>query len=180
MLSEIAILYENATEEYKERLSKAENDFTVLSIFVNPTQFDNSDDLKRYPRTIEQDIQIAKLRTEVYIVCIALLIVLMMFIGYRLAMQIKSNKQLAADRDAHLKRIASQNKILTRITYIQSHDLRGNVATILGLSKLFNFEDATDPFNKEIIHNIDMVATKMDGVVTDVINEENELMKNNI
>ncbi len=37
--------------------SKVENDVTGCSIFVNPIQFNNPDDLKKYPRTIETDIQ---------------------------------------------------------------------------------------------------------------------------
>lgn len=38
---------------------RSENDITVLSIYVNPTQFDNKDDLNRYPITLEQDRIIA-------------------------------------------------------------------------------------------------------------------------
>ncbi len=42
------------------RKSSQENEFTVLSIYVNPTQFNNPDDLKKYPRTWEADLEIAK------------------------------------------------------------------------------------------------------------------------
>lgn len=33
----------------------AENDVTVASVFVNPTQFDDKKDLERYPRTLDAD-----------------------------------------------------------------------------------------------------------------------------
>jgi pantoate--beta-alanine ligase len=44
------------------RRSRAENDLTLVSIFVNPTQFDDRADLERYPRTLDTDL--AALRDE--------------------------------------------------------------------------------------------------------------------
>ena len=39
------------------RRSRAENDRTLVSIFINPTQFDEPSDLARYPRTTEADLE---------------------------------------------------------------------------------------------------------------------------
>jgi len=36
----------------------AENDVTVVSVFVNPTQFNDKDDLSRYPRTLDADCRL--------------------------------------------------------------------------------------------------------------------------
>jgi pantoate--beta-alanine ligase len=37
--------------------AKAKADITVCSIFINPTQFNNPDDFKKYPHTTEHDLQ---------------------------------------------------------------------------------------------------------------------------
>ena len=42
------------------RRSVKENDVTVVSIFLNPTQFNDPKDLERYPRTLEADCRLLK------------------------------------------------------------------------------------------------------------------------
>lgn len=40
------------------RRSVAENDVTVVSVFLNPTQFNDKKDLERYPRTLDADCKL--------------------------------------------------------------------------------------------------------------------------
>lgn len=40
--------------------ARGENDVVVVSIFVNPTQFNDPNDLRNYPRTPEQDLTLLK------------------------------------------------------------------------------------------------------------------------
>lgn len=48
-------------------LAAAENDRVVVSIFVNPTQFNDPNDLKNYPRSLENDLSLLSSRLCDYI-----------------------------------------------------------------------------------------------------------------
>ena len=47
------------------------NDKVVVSIFVNPTQFDSSEDLKKYPRNLDEDVELLKTVSDSHILVYA-------------------------------------------------------------------------------------------------------------
>ena len=65
----------------------------------------------------------------------------------------------------YLKKIEGQNEKLRKIAWIQSHEVRAPVASILGLAQLFNKEDVTDPLNADIIDKIQEATLSLDEII---------------
>lgn len=51
------------------RRSVADNDITIVSIYVNPTQFNDQNDLNNYPIDLEQDIKLLQNLGVDYVLC---------------------------------------------------------------------------------------------------------------
>ncbi|MDR2709070.1 MAG: pantoate--beta-alanine ligase, partial [Elusimicrobiota bacterium] len=49
--------------------SVKENDKTLVSIFVNPTQFEPNEDYLKYPRPLDKDLKICKAQNVDYVFC---------------------------------------------------------------------------------------------------------------
>jgi light-regulated signal transduction histidine kinase (bacteriophytochrome) len=66
------------------------------------------------------------------------------------------------------RELSRQNEQLQQFGFITSHNIRGPVASLLGLTNLFNHEKLDDPDNAVIIHNIAATVNKLDGVIRDL------------
>jgi PAS domain S-box-containing protein len=75
----------------------------------------------------------------------------------------------------HLMKIEQQNTALREIAFIESHKVRGPVATILGLAQFFNYDSLEDPLNKEIMEGILKVSLDLDGIIREVVRKSNEM-----
>ena len=70
----------------------------------------------------------------------------------------------------HVDMIEQQNKRLREIAWIQSHEVRAPVASILGLIQVFNMEDPADPVNRELLKHLKEATDKLDEVTRRITN----------
>lgn len=104
-----------------------------------------------------------------------LVIVLTFFIYRNYNTQKKYNAILNKEKLQHLADIDAQKTVLTDIAYVQSHEIRGPISTIMGLVQIFNFDKPEDPMNKELLEGIYEVTQRLDQKVKEVVQKENAL-----
>jgi DNA-binding response OmpR family regulator len=74
--------------------------------------------------------------------------------------------------DARLK---TQYKELFEIALLQSHQVRVPMTQIIGLFKLFKFDNLIDPINGEILSRLNVVALSMDNIVHNIVKKTYEI-----
>ncbi len=132
----------------------------------------------------ERDLQIEKLKASnrrnermAYIAGIVLLLVAIGIILNKVMKQARHNEQLSSEKKKHLARIQEQSNVLEDFAHTQAHDIRGEVVKILGITKLFNYENPADPVNKDLMENMAKVTEDLDAIVKDMVAKENKFNK---
>lgn len=82
----------------------------------------------------------------------------------------EKNKKCISDEIMKL-----QHEKLFEIAFLQSHQVRVPIVHILGLFKLFNFDNFTDPINAEIICKLKITAEEFDKVIQEIVQKTNEI-----
>ena len=65
--------------------------------------------------------------------------------------------------------IDQQNKKLRSISLLSSHELRGPVATILGLTSVFDADNICNPENLHIVNHIRTASEELDRVIREIV-----------
>lgn len=87
----------------------------------------------------------------------------------------QSNEQLEAQVERRTKdlvkvlaRLEDQNRGLSRFSHIISHNLRGPVASAIGLVGLFNMENMSDPTNGQVIGRLSAMVRDIDSILKEL------------
>ncbi len=77
------------------------------------------------------------------------------------------------------KRIIEQNKKLLEVISIASHEIRGPIASLLGLVDVFNQKNFSDPFNAEIITLVQQTTRQVDSMLHTLVEKTYALQQEN-
>lgn len=84
---------------------------------------------------------------------------------------ITERKNAEEEQNAYIKK-------LSEIAFLQSHQVRSPIASLLGLISLFNFDNPTDPMNSEVLSRVKIVAKKLDDVIQEIVKKTSSIEQN--
>ena len=172
--------YAQALEAYKQHILFRDS---VLSdenrVKIANMETEREQALKEKQIEINNLLVTAKKRERImYGLAVGLLVLTIAVVTNKFLQQKKRNRRLAAERKRHLEQIEKQKIVMGDIAYAHSHDVSGQVATILGLASVLNTDNFADADNKVVIDGIVETAQQLDIIVKDMIVKENQLHKN--
>lgn len=74
-----------------------------------------------------------------------------------------------------IESLQNKNERLAEIAHINSHHVRGPVATILGLTTLFDPKIASSEINLKVINSLKLTADKLDKVIKEIMKQAESL-----
>ncbi|WP_256010987.1 PAS domain S-box protein [Desertivirga xinjiangensis] len=77
------------------------------------------------------------------------------------------------------KKIMNHNQSLLELISIASHEIRGPIASLLGLSEVFNTQNYADPFNAEIITLMQNTSRQLDDLIHKLVDKTYALQQEN-
>ena len=86
---------------------------------------------------------------------------------------ITERKNAEEEQSAYIKK-------LSEIAFLQSHQVRSPIASLLGLINLFNFDKPSDPINSEVLSRVEIVAKKLDEVIQEIVKKTSSIEKPSI
>ncbi len=77
-------------------------------------------------------------------------------------------KRMEEERDKNINHLLQRNRDLEQFSYIISHNLRGPVVTILGLTNLMNDANLSEIEKKKIMSGVNASVNNLDSVIKDL------------
>ncbi len=108
-----------------------------------------------------------------YVVCLFFIYLITIHLRNSYSKEKRLAEERAEEIKKHLKEIEAQNEKLKEISWLQSHKVRGHVATILGLCQFIDEHHLVDETATDALKGIKDATNDLD----DVVKEINELTK---
>jgi two-component system sensor histidine kinase/response regulator len=103
-----------------------------------------------------------------FVMCLFFVYLVTMHLRNNLDRIRKKSQARAEEIECHLHEIEAQNEKLKEISWLQSHKVRSQVATILGLSQFVNQGNIEDPDLNMVIGGIKEAAKELDDVIREI------------